>query len=176
MYDPAGPREPGKKGAPCKKGKRQPTLSQRLSDPDTEWTRLTVAWYGRTTRIVELTSGTAVWYHSGKPVVPIRWVVICDPLGKFAPLALLSTDQNLSAQQIVEWFVLRWQLEVTFEETRAHLGSGNPPTMVGPGYPANDAGVVGTVFAGECVRASGAPRAGSASASSGLVYEERADL
>ena len=23
---------------------------------------------------------------------------------------------------MVEWFVLRWQLEVTFEETRAHLG------------------------------------------------------
>ncbi len=29
---------------------------------------------------------------------------------------------NLSAAQIVEWFVLRWQLEVTFEEARAHLG------------------------------------------------------
>jgi hypothetical protein len=122
LYEPAGPREPGKMGAPCKKGKRQPTLIQRLSDPDTDWTRLTVAWYGRTTRTVDLASGTAVWYHSGKPVVSIRWVLIRDPLGQFAPQALLSTDQNLSAQQIVEWFVLRWQLEVTFEETRAHLG------------------------------------------------------
>src|SRR5262249_1285283 len=36
--------------------------------------------------------------------------------------ALLSTEQSLSAQQIVEWFVMRWQLEVTFEESRAHLG------------------------------------------------------
>ena len=26
------------------------------------------------------------------------------------------------AVQIVEWFVLRWQLEVTFHETRTHLG------------------------------------------------------
>ena len=24
--------------------------------------------------------------------------------------------------QILEWFVLRWQLEVTFQEVRAHLG------------------------------------------------------
>jgi hypothetical protein len=36
--------------------------------------------------------------------------------------ALLSTDQTFRAQQIVEWFVLRWQLEVTFEEPRAQLG------------------------------------------------------
>jgi hypothetical protein len=122
LYDPAAPREPGKKGAPRKKGARQPTLEQRLSDPDTDWTRVTVAWYGRTTRTVDLASGTAVWYHSGKPVVPIRWVVVRDALGKFEPQALLSTDQSLSAQQIVEWFVLRWQLEVTFEESRAHLG------------------------------------------------------
>jgi hypothetical protein len=122
LYDPAPPREPGKRGAPRKKGARQPTLEQRLSDPDTKWTRVTVAWYGRTTRTVDLASGTAVWYHSGKPVVPIRWVLIRDVEGKFEPQALLSTDQSLSAQQIVEWFVLRWQLEVTFEEARAHLG------------------------------------------------------
>src|SRR5262249_13773121 len=83
---------------------------------------MTVAWYGRTKRTIELATGTAVWYHSGLPVVPLRWVLIRDPLGKFEPQALLSTDQSLSAQQIVEWFVLRWQLEVTFEECRAHLG------------------------------------------------------
>jgi hypothetical protein len=56
------------------------------------------------------------------PIVPIRWVLIRDVAGKFEPQALLSTDLTLSAQQIVEWFVLRWQLSVTFEEARAHLG------------------------------------------------------
>ena len=122
LYDPAPPREPGKKGAPRKKGERQPTLEARLTDPNTTWERSTVAWYGRTTRTVELASATAVWYHSALPVVPLRWVLIRDPLGKFEPQALLSTDLNLTAQQIVEWFVMRWQLEVTFEEARAHLG------------------------------------------------------
>jgi hypothetical protein len=122
LYDPAPPREPGKKGAPRKKGERQPTLEARLVDPNTTWEQVTLAWYGRTTRTVELASATAVWYHSALPVVPLRWVLIRDPLGKFEPQALLSTDLNLTAQQIVEWFVLRWQLEVTFEEARAHLG------------------------------------------------------
>jgi hypothetical protein len=122
LYDPAPAREPGKKGAPRKKGERQPTLAQRLVDPKTEWERVSAAWYGGTSRTLELASGTAVWYHSGLPVIPIRWVLIRDPLGKFEPQALLSTNQSTTAQQIVEWFVLRWQLEVTFEEARAHLG------------------------------------------------------
>jgi hypothetical protein len=122
LYDPAPPREKGKKGAPRKKGQRLPTLSQRLGDPKTTWETVTVAWYGRTSRTIDLASGTAVWYHGGLPVVPIRWVLIRDVQGKFDPQALLSTDLRVAAQQIVEWFVLRWQLEVTFEEARAHLG------------------------------------------------------
>src|SRR6266496_5289584 len=122
LYDPAPPRENGKKGAPRKKGARQPTLAERLSDPATVWKRHTLRWYGGTTRQVELASDTAVWYHSGKKVVALRWVLIRDPLGRFEPQALLSTDQMVAAPQIVEWFVQRWQLEVTFEEARAHLG------------------------------------------------------
>jgi DDE superfamily endonuclease len=122
LYEPAPPREKGKKGAPRKKGKRQPTLAERLSDPATVWETATVRWYGGTTRQVELASGTAVWYHTGLPVVPIRWVLIRDVLGKFEPQALLSGEQSNAATQIVEWFVLRWQVEVTFEEARAHLG------------------------------------------------------
>jgi hypothetical protein len=55
-------------------------------------------------------------------VVPIRWVLIRDPQGKFDTQALLSTDLTLSALEIVTDFVQRWQLEVTFEESRAHLG------------------------------------------------------
>jgi hypothetical protein len=122
LYDPAPPREKGKKGAPRKKGARQPTLAERLEDPKTVWETATVRWYGATMRQVELASGTAVWYHSGMPAVPIRWVLIRDPLGKFESQALLSTEQSNTAAQIVEWFVLRWQVEVTFEEARAHLG------------------------------------------------------
>ena len=122
LYDPAPLRAPGTRGAPRKKGARQPTLAQRAANPATAWEERTVRWYGRSTRMVKLATGTAVWYHSGMPVVPLRWVLIVDPLGTFAPQALLSTDVTRSAQQIVEWFVWRWQLEVTFEEARAHLG------------------------------------------------------
>src|SRR5581483_11184892 len=72
--------------------------------------------------MVEVTSGTATWYHNGLPPVPIRWVVLRDPQSQFSPQALLCTDQAISATQIIEWFVLRWQVEVTFHEVRTHLG------------------------------------------------------
>lgn len=122
LYDPAPPRTSKTKGAPRKKGSRQPTLAQRLADPATVWEELKVRWYGGVSRTVKIATGTAVWYHTGLPVVPIRWVLICDPEDKFDPQALLCTELDCSPQQIVEWFVLRWCLEVTFQEARAHLG------------------------------------------------------
>ena len=63
-----------------------------------------------------------MWYRSGKPPVTIRWVLIRDPQGTFDPQALLCTDPSADPAQILEWFVLRWQLEVTFQEVRTHLG------------------------------------------------------
>jgi hypothetical protein len=123
LYDPAPPRRPGQTGRPRRKGARQPTLAAVAADPSTTWTTLTVAhWYGTGERAVEVASATAVWYHSGLPPVPLRWVLIRDPHGKFATQALLCTDPAADPAQILAWFIQRWQLEVTFEEARRHLG------------------------------------------------------
>src|SRR3954466_6755206 len=122
LYDPVPDRPPGTVGRPRQKGARQPTLAERLQDPQTTWQALTVRWYGGAERAIEVATATAVWYHRGRPPVALRWVLVRDPAGEFEPQALLCTDPTVSAQQIVEWFVLRWQLEVTFHEARAHLG------------------------------------------------------
>ena len=71
---------------------------------------------------MEVASGTAIWYHTGKPPVSIRYVLVRDPDGDFDPQALLATDLEADPRQIIEWFVLRWRLEVTFQEVRLHLG------------------------------------------------------
>lgn len=123
LYEPAPPRAPQAKGRPRLKGARLPTLAQVRDDPQTSWTSLTVSqWYGRGGRAVEIVSQTALWYHSGLPPVPVRWVLIRDPQGIFAPQALLCTDLTVTPQEILTWFVQRWQMEVTLEEARAHLG------------------------------------------------------
>jgi hypothetical protein len=123
LYAPAPPRRPHQTGRPRLKGRRLPTLAAIAADPATGWAPATVAnWYGRGPRAVEIVTDTAVWYHSGLPPVPLRWVLIRDPAGTFAPQALLCTDPAATPAQILGWFVQRWQLEVTFEEARRHLG------------------------------------------------------
>src|SRR5512135_2306272 len=123
LFAPAPLRQPGQVGRPRRKGKRLAKLAQRLAQQETPWQQVTVPdWYGEHERSVEILSGTAVWYHAGLPVVPIRWVLVRDPAGQFAPQAFLCTDLEADPVQILTWFVLRWRLEVTFEEARAHLG------------------------------------------------------
>ena len=116
LYAPAPPREPGQNGRPPLKGERRPSLKTLLGQDHVPWTVAGVSWYDGATRIVELTSQTAVWYRSGKPPVTIHWVLVRDPQ------ALLCTDPLADPTQILQWFVLRWQLEVTFQEARTHLG------------------------------------------------------
>lgn len=123
LYAPAPERKAKQNGRPRKKGRRVPTLHQVAQDRMACWQRVTVrGWYGQGERTVEIVSGTGVWYHTGMPAVPIRWVLIRDPEGKFATQALLCTKLEVTPLQVLEWFVLRWQVEVTFEEARAHLG------------------------------------------------------
>lgn len=120
LYEPAPPYN--KRGRPRKKGQRLPTLAAILADPATAWQRQVISWYDGVRREMELVSGTAVWFHTGKTPVPIRWVLIRDPQGKYDPVGLLCTDLAQEALNIVRWYVQRWRLEVTFEETRRHLG------------------------------------------------------
>jgi hypothetical protein len=123
LYEPAPKRSATTRGRPRKKGARLPKLEQVLVDPDTVWQRRTVAnWYGCGPTEVEVCSATAIWYHNGMPPVPIRWVLVRDPRKRFETRALLCTDPLAAPQHILEWFVRRWQVEVTFQEVRTHLG------------------------------------------------------
>jgi hypothetical protein len=120
LYEPAPP-YPGM-GRPPRKGARLPTPQAYSEAVDTAWTTVDVRWYDGQVREMELASATAVWFHYGKPVVPIRWVLVRDPLDEYETICLLCTDPTVAPLQIVEWFVMRWQVEVTYEEARRHLG------------------------------------------------------
>lgn len=123
LYAPAPARVPHRRGRDRKKGERLPALSEVAADPSTRWTSLTIPfWYGEHDRQVQVVSGTAVWYHTGMSVLPLRWVLIRDPRGQFDTQALLCTDVQATPAFMLDAFVQRWQMEVTFEEARAHLG------------------------------------------------------
>jgi hypothetical protein len=123
LYAPAPKPRSGHPGRPRVKGARLPSLKDRLKSRNTRWQKASIPhWYGNTQRQIQFCSGTGIWYHGGLPPVAIRWVLIRDPEHRFDPLALLCTDPGADPPGIIADFVCRWQIEVTFEEARAHLG------------------------------------------------------
>ncbi len=123
LYEPIPFRATGQRGPLRKKGARLPTLQAIAEHPTTVWTSVQVPqWYGQGAKAMLITSGTAWWFHTGKPAVPIRWVLLKAADNNAQPAALLSTDVDLEPLQILTFFIRRWTMEVTFEEARAHLG------------------------------------------------------
>jgi DDE superfamily endonuclease len=123
LFAPAPPRLPHQQGRPRLVGERLPNLTHHVQDLHAVWAPLVVSrWYGEYDRHVAVLSQIAIWYSTGFPPVPIRWVLIRDPRGSFSTQALLCTELNATPQQILAWFVRRWQVEVTFHEVRTHLG------------------------------------------------------
>ena len=140
LYEPAPPRQKGQKGRPRKKGERLPSLEQVAASAKTLWKSHVIGcWYGEAKRVIEITTGTAIWFHAGRAALPMRWVLVRDPLGKFKTQALLCTDLQAEPLQIVLWFTRRMScaaglhpaprgaraqdapLEVTHREVREHL-------------------------------------------------------
>ncbi len=125
LYAPPSPQPKSKRGPKPKKGARQPNLKARLADPQTRWQRVTLRWYGGKQKTVELATGVSLWHTPGQDPVRLRWVLVRPRAGDpepFPPGALAGSDPAVDAVQILQWFVGRWNIEVTFEELRAQMG------------------------------------------------------
>jgi hypothetical protein len=123
LYAPPPERNPNRCGRPAKRGARVPKMSQVLEDEATKWTRLSMPyWYGGERCVLEIATGTAVWYSAGLPPAHIRWVLVRDPDGRREPQAFLCTSLDAVPSDILGWFVQRWSVETTFQECRRHVG------------------------------------------------------
>ena len=122
LYEPPSAPRPGRRGPKPKKGARQVSLATRALDPNSEWLPITVLWYDQQPRSLQMLSGTALWYTPGCAPLPIRWILVHDPAGQLRDQAFLCTEQTATPEQILQWVIMRWNIEVTFEEVRAHLG------------------------------------------------------
>jgi hypothetical protein len=120
----APPPEPDGKqvGRPRVVGQRLPNLEHIALDPNTAWQTDRLDWYGGQQRDMDWVSGTALWYSTGTDPLPIRWVLVRDPAGQLPTKAHFSTDLAQSPLDIITDCIKRWSIEVTFEESRAHLG------------------------------------------------------
>jgi hypothetical protein len=118
LYQPA-PAYAGK-GRPPKKGAKMPSPREVVGR--SARTRLSVAWYGGGRREVEVVSGVGHWHKSGVGLVPVLWVYVHDLTGTHRDEYFYSTDVTLTAQEVIERYTQRWNIETTFAEMRAYLG------------------------------------------------------
>lgn len=122
LYHPPGAQPPGKRGRKPRKGARQRKLKEWATRSDTPWEEIEVAWYGGVRKKVLVFSRTGLWSTPGEPPVAIRYVLVRAPEGELRDEAFACTKLDATPAQIIEWFVMRWSVEVTFEEARRHLG------------------------------------------------------
>jgi SRSO17 transposase len=114
------PRRPGAKGRPRKRGERLPTPEQML---DARAARLTLDLYGRRDR-VRLAETIACAYAAPQRLLR---VVAVEPIrGGRRRQAFYSTCHAATAVEVLTWYALRWSIEVTFHDSKMHLGFEEP--------------------------------------------------
>lgn len=101
---------PKKLGRKPVKGTRI-NLKKLLSDPQQNWQSIVVNWYGGKQNIVECLTFVCLWYHAGKSPITLRIVLVKTPNGKNAAEVFFSTEQYHSPTQVINNFVLRWNIE-----------------------------------------------------------------
>jgi hypothetical protein len=122
LYHPLGPQPQGKRVRKPLKGKSQRSLQGWAEHADTPWETVEMDWYGGQRKQLWVFPHAALWYTPGLPPVGIRDVLVCDPTGKLRMEAFFCTDLQATPEEILQWVVRRWSVEVTLEEVRAHLG------------------------------------------------------
>jgi len=122
LYDKPPARKPGQRGRPRKRGQRQMSFQDRFAGKSDEtWNEGEVAWYEGKTKPLKWMTGTALRYAPNISLPLVRWVLVSEPSSDKWE-CFYSTNPNRSARSIIEHYVLRWSIEVTFQEAREQLG------------------------------------------------------
>ncbi len=111
-------------GRPRVKGNRQPKPEDVVQAKRGHKT--TVNWYGGGQRQVRLVRGGGNWFKAGYGLVAVSFVYLEDLEGTHRPEYFFSSDPQMSAHAIVNTYVQRWSIEVTFQECKDRLGLGSP--------------------------------------------------
>jgi hypothetical protein len=119
LYELAPPRT-GRRGRPRLKGERLGSVKELAERAI--YTAYQVRRYGRPPETVQIAEVTALWYGSFHTRT-VRVIFVRNASGKWE-MALVTTDLEATAAELVERYSTRWSIEVTFEETRQHLGAG----------------------------------------------------
>ncbi len=131
LYEPPPPRTRHTMGRPRVKGQKLASPHEVVENT-AERTRLTVTWYGGSTRDIEVVTGTGHWYRIGEDLVEVRWVYVHDRTGTHRDESFLTTARTMTPPQMVACDTPRWSIDTTCQACREYLklastkGDGQP--------------------------------------------------
>jgi len=114
------PARTGRPGRPRVKGDRLPSLAKLAAAA--EFSPVTVVRYGRTETVAAAVV-TCLWY-SVFGSRPVTVVIVRDKPGSGFGIALVTTDREATAEQVIERYAARWSVEVAIEDAKQIFGTG----------------------------------------------------
>ena len=114
------PERTGRPGRPRMKGDRLPSLARLAASA--EFSQVTVTRYGKT-EAVGAAVLTCLWY-SVFGAQPVTVVIVRDKPGPGFGIALVTTDRDATAAQVIERYVSRWSIEIAIEDAKQVFGAG----------------------------------------------------
>ena len=114
------PARTGRPGRPRVKGDRLPSLAKMAAAA--EFSQVTVVRYGRTETVAAAVV-TCLWY-SVFGSRPVTVVIVRDKPGSGFGIALVTTDREATAEQVIERYAARWSIEVAIEDAKQIFGTG----------------------------------------------------
>jgi hypothetical protein len=108
-----------------KKGPGLGTPLQGLDDARRPWQDLLLRHPKGEKALRVKVVGPCCWYASAGPL-PLRVVLVRDPQGKWRDEALLSSDPDLSAEEVIAGYLRRWSVEVAYCDAKQLLGFHEP--------------------------------------------------
>jgi hypothetical protein len=120
LYDVPPERQPGTNGRPRKRGQRLPTPQAMLAR---RCRRVRLNIYGRSEHARLADSCARVYAASQRPLRVVATEAISGGRGQ---QVFYSTCHDASAEQVISWYAMRWSMEVTFHDSKQHLGFEEP--------------------------------------------------
>lgn len=120
LYDAPPKPKAGRRGRPRRRGNKLPTPQQMLSQ---RCRRIDFSIYGRT-ESARVADAEARMF--AVPERPLRIVAVEALTGGRGREAFYSTVLDATAEQVLTWYSMRWSVEVTFHDSKQHLGFEEP--------------------------------------------------
>ena len=120
LYNAPPKRKAGTKGRPRVRGTKLPTPKEMLAE---RCRRVSLDIYGRTEEARLADCEARMFVAPGRP---LRIVAVEATRGGRGQEAFYSTCHDASAEQVIAWYAQRWSIEVTFHDSKQHLGFEQP--------------------------------------------------